>query len=187
MAAFTPTSGDGKRTVLLVRELVVIAHNIRSTYNIGAILRSCDGFGVAKVYCTGYTPYPTLPGDTRLPHIRQKTSRQIHKTALGAEASVAITHSEGLLPAINTLKSQGFTVVALEQHPKAVLLPGFVPPQKIALLLGEEVHGTPQEILAKCDSIVEIPMQGKKESFNVSVAAGIALYALTVSSAPPRL
>lgn len=165
----------------LVNELVVIAHNIRSTYNVGAILRTSDGFGVAKVYCTGYTPYPKLPDDSRLPHLSQKTTKQIHKTALGAETTVFVEYAENVMPLIARLKKQGFHLTALEQDRRAVPLPNFESPQKVALLLGEEVHGIPQIIRAQCDTIVEIPMLGKKESFNVSVAAGIALYALTVA------
>lgn len=157
-------------------EIVVIAHNIRSTHNIGAILRTSDGFGVRRVYCTGYSPYPTLPGDTRLMHLRDKLTKQIHKTALGAETTMPITKSDDLAPVLAEVKSAGYQLVALEQSPQAVLLPNFTPQQKIALLLGEEVHGIPGDLLAQCDAIIEIPMRGKKESFNVSVAAGIALY-----------
>jgi tRNA G18 (ribose-2'-O)-methylase SpoU len=163
-------------------QIVVIAHNIRSTHNIGAILRTSDGFGVQKVYCTGYTPYPALPGDNRLQHMRDKLTKQIHKTALGAETSVPILQSDDITPVISQLKADGYQLVALEQSPKAIMLPDFRPPQKIALLLGEEVHGTPQELLAACDAIIEIPMVGQKESFNVSVAAGIGLYALSLNS-----
>jgi len=76
------------------------------------------------------------------------------------------------------LKATGYQLVALEQSPQAVPLPSFKPAQKIAILLGEEVNGIPGDLLAQCDAIVEIPMHGQKESFNVSVATGIALYAL---------
>jgi len=158
---------------------VVIAHNIRSTHNVGAILRTADGFGVSRVFCTGYTPYPTLPNDTRLPHLRDKLTAQIHKTALGAEATMPIVQSDDLTPVIDALKADSYELIALEQSPRAVMLPDFVPKQqKIALLLGEEVHGIPSDLLEQCDTIVEIPMRGKKESFNVSVAAGIALYGI---------
>jgi tRNA G18 (ribose-2'-O)-methylase SpoU len=161
-------------------EIVVIAHNIRSTHNIGSILRTSDGFGVSKVFCTGYTPYPTLPNDTRLAHLRNKLTAQIYKTALGAEATMPIEQSDELAPIIAKLKADGFELVALEQSPQAMMLPDFIPSQqKIALLLGEEVHGIPPELLEQCDHIIEIPMKGKKESFNVSVATGIALYGLT--------
>jgi 23S rRNA (guanosine2251-2'-O)-methyltransferase len=159
-------------------EIVVIAHNIRSTHNIGAILRTGDGFGVSRVYCTGYTPYPTLPGDSRLTHLRDKLTRQIHKTALGAETTMPISQSDELAPVLAEVKATGYQLVALEQSPQSVLLPHFTPQQKIALLLGEEVHGIPSDLLAQCDATVEIPMLGKKESFNVSVATGIALYGI---------
>lgn len=159
-------------------ELVVIVHNIRSTHNVGAILRTCDGFGVGKVYFGGYSPYPTQAGDTRLPHIRQKLTEQIHKTALGAELSVPNTHYEDIAELIQQLKVDGFQVVALEQTKNSVNLPDFKPAPKLALLLGEEVEGVAQDLLKLCDAVVEIPMRGSKESFNVSVAAGIALYQL---------
>lgn len=159
-------------------EIVVIAHNIRSTHNTGSILRTADGFGVTKVYCTGYTPYPALADDTRLPHLRDKITKQIHKTALGAEKHLPIAHADEILPVFKKLKTEGYHIVALEQSPRSVMLSDFRPRHdKIALLLGEEVHGISAKILPMCNTIVEIPMQGQKESFNVSVAAGIALYA----------
>ena len=77
-------------------EIIVIAHNIRSTHNVGAIFRTAEGFGISKILLTGYTPYPTLPADTRLPHISLKLTNQIHKTALGAEAIVPFEYSEAL-------------------------------------------------------------------------------------------
>lgn len=158
-------------------EIIVIAHNIRSTHNVGAIFRTAEGFGVKSIILCGYTPYPVLPGDSRLPHIANKLTAQIHKTALGAETIVPFSYQEQ--PDLDSLKSQGYTLIALEQTPNATMLPNYHPPQKIALLLGEEVHGITADLLAKCQDIIEIPMVGKKESFNVSVATGIALYALT--------
>lgn len=159
-------------------EIVIIAHNIRSTHNIGAILRTADGFGVSKVYCTGYTPYPTQNNDARLPHLRQKITEHIHKTALGAELTVASQHNQDIFTLIAKLKSEGFTIVGLEQDSRSVMLPAFNAPQKVALLIGEEVAGITTELRDHCDQLVEIPMQGKKESFNVSVATGITLYEL---------
>lgn len=161
--------------------LVVIAHNIRSTHNIGAILRTCDGFGVKMLYATGYSPYPTVPHDARLPHEREKLTRQIAKTALGAELSVPIRHTDDPQEVIAELKRQGYTIAALEQSETSVNLRIYERPDKLALLLGEEVHGITPELLAVCDTTLEIPMAGRKESFNVSVATGIALYALSVS------
>jgi 23S rRNA (guanosine2251-2'-O)-methyltransferase len=71
-----------------MRNIILIVHNVRSTHNVGSMLRSADGFAVEKVYLTGYTPYPATASDERLPHLRAKIGRQIQKTALGAEKSV---------------------------------------------------------------------------------------------------
>lgn len=160
-------------------EIVIIAHNIRSTHNIGSIFRTAEGFGVSRIILSGYSPFPQVANDTRLPHISEKLTKQIHKTALGAELLVPFTHQE--LPPIQALKESGYRIVALEQNERSVLLSNYSPPEKIALLLGEEVHGITWDLLAQCDDIIEIPMSGKKESFNVSVATGIALYGLTVT------
>ena len=158
-------------------EIIVIAHNIRSTHNVGSIFRTCEGFGVQRIILSGYTPYPKLTGDTRLPHIAEKLTSQIHKTALGTEEAVPFEYHETL--DLGTLDLAGYRVVALEQAPDSINLRDYRPPEKIALLLGEEVHGITPDLLAGADDIVEIPMYGQKESFNVSVATGIALYALT--------
>lgn len=157
-------------------EIIVIAHNIRSTHNVGAIFRTCEGFGVKKIIFSGYTPYPHIPSDSRLPHIAEKLTAQIHKTALGAETMVPFEYQE--TPEIRQLRVQGYSIVGLEQDEISVLLPNYAPPAKIALLLGEEVKGIGTELRNQCDDLIEIPMRGQKESFNVSVAAGIALYGL---------
>ena len=160
-------------------DIVVIAHNIRSVHNVGSILRTADGFGIRKVYLTGYTPYPTQPNDTRLPHIRAKLTEQIHKTALGAETSVPTEYRETPEGLIAELKAVGHKIVALEQNAKSINLDDYKPGEHVALLLGEEVHGITSELLGLCDDIIEIPMRGRKESFNVSVAAGISMYVLS--------
>ena len=159
-------------------EIIVIAHNIRSTYNIGSIFRTCEGFGVSKIIISGYSPYPKLPNDTRLPHIESKLTAQIHKTALGAETIVPFEYQEK--PELNSLKEQGFTIVGLEQDERSISIKKYIAPSKIALLLGEEVKGITDDLRDQCDDLIEIPMVGQKESFNVSVATGIALYALTI-------
>lgn len=158
-------------------EIIVIAHNIRSTHNVGSIFRTCEGFGVRKIILSGYTPYPTIPDDSRLPHIHQKLTAQIHKTALGAEQMVPFEYQEE--PDLTALKKAGYRVVGLEQDARSVMLPDYAVPEKVALLLGEEVHGVTQDLLDQCDDLLEIPMQGQKESFNVSVATGISLYILS--------
>lgn len=160
-----------------MRSIVVIAHDIRSTHNVGSLLRTCEGLGVAHVYFTGYTPYPALPEhDPRLPHIAQKLTRQIQKTALGAEALTPWSHHPDIADCIRQLQTEGYTVAALEQTPTSTRLPDFVPPERIALLLGREVEGIAPEVLALCNTTLEIPMFGKKESFNVVQAAAMALY-----------
>jgi 23S rRNA (guanosine2251-2'-O)-methyltransferase len=160
-------------------EIIVIVHNIRSTHNVGAIFRTCEGFGVDKIILSGYSPFPSIQRDPRLPHIAEKLTAQIHKTALGAEEMVPFEHHEA--PPLEVLKNQGYTIVGLEQDERSVMLPDFTPPSKIALLLGEEVEGIENSLRDHCDNLIEIPMHGKKESYNVSVATGIALYALTTN------
>lgn len=159
-----------------MRKIIVVAHNIRSTHNVGAIFRTADGFGVQKIILSGYTPYPTFSGDTRLPHIARKIDAQIHKTALGAEATIPFEYADE--PPIDTLRKKGYRIIALEQASSSIPLNAYATPEKVALVLGEEVKGITAELLVQCDDILEIPMFGEKESFNVSVAAGIALYQL---------
>lgn len=160
-------------------DIIVIAHNIRSTHNVGAIFRTSEGFGISKIILSGYTPYPVIPGDTRLPHISRKLTDQIHKTALGAEEIVPFAYHDQ--PPIADLKEAGYTIVGLEQDERSIMLPKYTAPNKVALLLGEEVEGITQNLRDLCDDLIEIPMVGKKESFNVSVAAGVALYALAAA------
>lgn len=159
-------------------DIIVIAHNIRSTHNVGAIFRTCEGFGVGKIILSGYTPYPKTDPDSRLPHIAAKLTDQIHKTALGAEQMVPFEYQE--TPDLKSLKNAGYRIVGLEQDNRSVMLPNYKTPGKVALLLGEEVHGLTSEQLSACDDLIEIPMRGKKESFNVSVATGVALYHLSL-------
>lgn len=160
-----------------MRNIIVIAHNIRSTYNVGSIFRTCEGFGVEKLILSGYTPYPLVKNDSRLPHITEKITRQIHKTALGAEQIVSFAYHETL--DLDHPDLAKYRLVALEQAPSSISLRDYQPPQNIALLIGEEVHGITSELLSQVSDIIEIPMRGQKESFNVSVATGIALYELS--------
>lgn len=160
-------------------QISVIAHNIRSTHNVGSLFRTCDGFGVYHLYLSGYTPYPELPHDNRLPHISRKIHQQIRKTALGAEATVPFSYHENAEDLITKLEPD-HTLIALEQAPSSISLPRFQTDhiEKLVLLLGEEVSGVSVSLLGKCHHTIEIPMYGQKESFNVSVAAAIALYSL---------
>lgn len=160
-------------------EVIVIVHNIRSTHNVGSIFRTSEGFGVKKIILSGYSPYPRLENDLRLPYISDKLTLQIHKTALGAEIMVPFEYQETVN--LDNLKRAGYRIVGLEQNSKSINLKDYKTPDKIALLIGEEVHGISDNLIAKCDDLIEIPMVGKKESFNVSVATGIALFELTTS------
>ena len=159
-------------------EIIIIAHNIRSTHNVGAIFRTAEGFGIKKIILSGYTPYPKQEEDTRLPHIAEKLTSQIHKTALGAEQIVPFEYQEA--PDFEALKTDGYQLIGLEQDETSIPLNTFSSPEKLALLIGEEVHGIEPEFIKQCDIILEIPMKGQKESFNVSVATGIALYQLSL-------
>jgi tRNA G18 (ribose-2'-O)-methylase SpoU len=158
------------------KKIVIIAHNIRSTHNVGSIFRTSDGFAVNKIFLTGFTPYPATIKDDRLPHISQKINRQIHKTALGAETTVNWQYTPDPILLITKLKKQGYFIACLEQDEQSTALPKFFAPNKLAIVLGEEISGVSKKILRQADSIFEIPMFGKKESFNVSIAVAIALY-----------
>lgn len=164
-----------------MRKIIVIAHDIRSIHNVGSLMRTAEGLGVEKMYLTGYTPYPQTHPDSRLPHIYQKISKQMNKTALGAELSLPWEHAEDVYPVIDKLKSEGYEVCALEQAASAISLPDYRPSDKVALLLGREVEGIDQKLLGASDNCVAIPMFGTKESFNVVQATAMALYHICFS------
>jgi tRNA G18 (ribose-2'-O)-methylase SpoU len=152
-------------------ELCAVLDNIRSLYNVGSIFRTADGLGFKKIYLCGFTPGP-ISG-------RQKL--QIHKTALGAEEFVKWEKANQTARLIDALKKQGFYVLALELDKKAMDISKFKVKsshKKIALVIGHETRGIAKRILKKCDQIIQIPMIGKKESLNVSVAFGIAAFRL---------
>lgn len=164
-------------------KIVLILDNIRSCYNVGAILRTAEGFGVSQVILSGYTPRVHDPN--LLPHLREKLDHEIHKTALGAEEMLDISSCDDTVSKISELKDQGYQIIGLENNidsDKLVLLNERGIKEKlgdrIVLILGEEVHGIDYSLHDIIDLFLEIPMRGQKESFNVSVAAGIAMYAL---------
>ena len=157
-------------------KIILIAHNLRSTHNVGSLLRTAEGLGVTKVYLTGYTPYPLAAHDTRLPHLGQKLQLQISKTALGAEISVEWEHAEDVQTVVAALRADGYTIAVLEQAKNSVKLPAFAVPDKIAIIVGRETEGVEPEVLKQADVTLEIPMFGQKESFNVVQAAAMALY-----------
>jgi tRNA G18 (ribose-2'-O)-methylase SpoU len=157
---------------------VAIAHNMRSAYNVGALLRTADVFALSTVYCTGYTPYPEQEHDFRSPELISRLNHKIHKSALGAEHTVRCLHHPGISALLSELRTDGFSVAGLEIDDRSVSIAGYRPPDKVALLLGEEVDGIPAKLRAGCDDLLQIPQFGTKDSLNVSVAAGIALYTL---------
>lgn len=162
----------------MMRDIVLIAHDIRSCHNVGALLRTAEGLGITKVYLTGYTPYPISEHDDRLPHIAQKLTKQIQKTALGAETLQAWEQSNTVDSVITSLKKDGYTVIGLEQTSNSIPLQTYSAPDKVALLLGREVEGIDPNIIQLLDATLEIPMFGHKESFNVVQAAAMSLYHL---------
>jgi tRNA G18 (ribose-2'-O)-methylase SpoU len=159
-----------------MRQILLIAHNLRSNHNVGSLLRTAEGLGVSRVILSGYTPHPVHANDRRLPHESAKATAAIHKTALGAEEMVPWDYHKDILPVIAKLQKDGWTIAALEQTDDAHMLPEYHAPEKIAIVLGREVEGVEQSVLDACDTALEIPMFGKKESYNVVQAAAIALY-----------
>jgi tRNA G18 (ribose-2'-O)-methylase SpoU len=131
---------------------------------VGSFFRTCDAFQVEKIHLTGYTSHP--------PRI------EISKTAIGAEKSVPWEHHKSPLEVAETLKSEGWKLIALEIRRNATPLSEFSPSGDVCLIVGHELEGIPEELLNLCDATVMIPMLGKKESLNVAVAAGIALHHL---------
>jgi len=167
-----------------MREIVLLLDNIRSAHNVGAILRTAEGLGVKRVYALGLTPYPRQAGDTRLPHVSARASRAIAKTALGSERQVVCQPAERPHQLIKELKASGYTLIGLEQTPDSRPLTGYTAggSRRLALIVGHEVKGLSSGLLAKCDVVLAIPMAGKKESFNVSAAAAMAVYHLTFNA-----
>lgn len=147
----------------------VILHDIRSHYNVGAIFRTCDGAGVAKVFLTGYTPLPIDRFGRVVP--------EIHKTSLGASSMVPWEHYDSTRDVVEELQKNGVQVVAVEQGGGSVSLYDFVPHPDVAYIFGNEIEGVPPAICELADGVLEIPMKGQKESLNVSVTAGIVLFA----------
>ena len=168
--------------------LVVVLDDVRSLYNVGSVFRTSDAFRVEAIYLCGITATPdevrtedgTLVRDCTL-----KASQEIHKTALGAEESVAWRYFKTAAEAVAQLKEDGYKVLAVEQCHGSTMLGDFNPnlkpqtsnlKQKYAVVLGNEVKGVQQEVVDMCDGCLEIPQYGTKHSLNVSVTAGIVIW-----------
>ncbi len=164
-----------------MREIRIILPNIRSTHNVGSIMRSADCFGVSHIYFCGYTPYPKIDNDPRLPHEYNKITAQISKTALGAENFLKFSIENDISKLCNELRNDGFKIVAIEQGSKSIELKDYQPSEKIAIIMGNEIDGIDNEIIQLTDVMLEIPLSGSKESLNVSSTCAIVLYILRYS------
>ena len=150
------------------KQNILILHDIRSVENVGAMFRTADAAGINKIYLTGYTPTP-------LDRFGRKRG-DLAKSALGAEEFVLWEQKKSIFPLLTKLKRDGFQIIAIEQDKNSVDYKKVKLKEKNCFLVGTEVTGIPKNILEKCDIIAEIPMRGKKESLNVSVACGIVLF-----------
>lgn len=151
-----------------MQTIYLLLYNIRSTHNVGSIFRTADAAGIKKMFLCGITPDPV----DRFGRDRS----DISKVALGAEKTVSWIHVEHIEDSIQSLKKDGVKVVAIEQHKNSIPHNTFKHSGPVAFVVGEETKGIPEDILRLCDEIIEIPMQGKKESLNVSVATGVVLF-----------
>lgn len=155
--------------------LVVVLDNVRSQHNVGAVFRTADAFLLEGLYLCGITPKP----DTL------STNNDLHKTALGAEQTVAWQAFADTMEAVKTLQARGYKVYAVEQAHHSISLEQaeeeVKTPVGVAIVLGHEVFGVKQEVVDTCDGCIEIPQYGTKHSLNVSVTAGIVMYALATA------
>jgi len=150
------------------KQNILILHNVRSVENVGAMFRTADAAGINKIYLTGYTPTPL----DRFGRIRG----DLAKSALGAEEFVPWEHRKNIFPLLKRLKKENFSIIGIEQDKKSIDYKKVILKNKNVFIVGAEVTGIPKNVLKKCDIIAEIPMRGKKESLNVSVALGIVLF-----------
>jgi tRNA G18 (ribose-2'-O)-methylase SpoU len=158
----------------------ILLPDIRSAYNVGSIFRSADCFGIKKIYLSGTTPTPL----DRFGRSNSGAQKEISKTALGAEKDISWEYISDMNSFFKKIKKENFKVICIEQDKKSVTPKDFQKIKKqenienILIVFGNEVEGVDKTILKKADYIVEIPMQGKKESLNVSVCAGLIMYIL---------
>lgn len=146
------------------RPIVLVVDNVRSQNNIGSFFRTADAFCIEEIVICGISATPP--------------SKEIHKTALGAELSVEWVYCESSVEAVKSLKERGYKAFAIEQVKDSVMLDDFEVEKgvKYALVVGNEVNGVLQEVVDICDGAIEIPQEGTKHSLNVSVAAGVVMW-----------
>ncbi|MFA5935131.1 MAG: TrmH family RNA methyltransferase [Candidatus Paceibacterota bacterium] len=155
---------------MMKKEIIVILDNIRSVYNVGSIFRTADALGVDKIFLCGCTPTPV----DRFGRER----KDLAKVALGAEKTIKWEHIENIIDLLKDLKKKKVFIVAIEQDKKSVDYKKIKIKYPLAIVMGTEVTGIDKKTLKFTDVIAEIPMVGKKESLNVSVAFGIAGYGI---------
>ena len=148
----------------------LVLNNLRSVYNTGSLFRTADAAGVVHIHLVGTTPTPT----DRFGRVR----KDFHKTALGAEEVVPWTYHETFEECAEHLRQFGVIMVALEQDETSITYNRIPIDQSLALVVGNEPEGFSEEDLLLCDFVAEIPQYGEKESLNVAVAAGVALFDL---------
>lgn len=158
--------------------LFLILDNIRSVYNVGSLLRTADGCGVKSTYTCGITPYPPLQNDHRPPYVRDRLAKQLHKTALGAEQTLPVAHFGSVHDALGDLRQlyPDIEIIAIENGNKSKPITDWHPRGPSALILGPEVDGLSEDTLGLCDYILELPMYGQKESYNVASAGAMAMF-----------
>jgi 23S rRNA (guanosine2251-2'-O)-methyltransferase len=160
----------------LMNKIVIVLDDVRSCHNVGSIIRTAEGLGVSEIYYVGITPHPITQSDQRLPHQIKNIEKQIFKTSLGAEKQITHHYISNIQDCLMLLTNQKFEVWALEIANAAEALPNITEfPAKLALIVGNEVAGIHPKTLALCQKIVMLPMFGQKESYNVSVAAAMAI------------
>ncbi len=148
--------------------IYIILHNIRSTHNVGSIFRTAEACGVSKIFLSGYTPTPVDNFGREV--------KAISKTALGAEENIPWEYFPQPNQIIKQLKKGGFQIVGVEQSKKSVDYKKVKINSPTVFIFGNEVRGISKQLLSQCDIVAEIPMLGEKESLNVSVAVGVALF-----------
>jgi tRNA G18 (ribose-2'-O)-methylase SpoU len=154
-----------------MQKIAVLLHNIRSVHNVGSVFRTSDAAGVSNVFLSGYTPTPV----DRFGYARKDLS----KVALGAEKTVPWEYEKNAFRIIAKLRAEGWQIVGVEQDKHSIDYRKFRADKPTLFVLGNEVRGISPALRNKCDRLIEIPMQGKKESLNVSVAAGIILFSVS--------
>ena len=150
------------------KEICILLHDIRSTHNVGSIFRTADALGVSKIFLSGYTPCPTDRFG--------RPQKEIAKTALGAQLSIPWEYQKNPQTIISKMKKSGADIIGIEQSGNSVDYKKVKVKRQTLFIVGNEVGGIDKKILSKCDAVAEIPMRGKKESLNVAVALGVALF-----------